>query len=127
MTTTLHHVIFAMGIMRILIGVAPILAPSLASRLLHFPVAHDNPTARLMGRLFGVRDLGLGLLVFYALAHPEHLGPMFLFQAAMDGGDLLSIAVPLVRRQGIDKAALLSAGFALSGLLGWIIVAAATG
>ncbi|MFO0749694.1 MAG: DUF4267 domain-containing protein [Myxococcota bacterium] len=89
MTPLLHTVIAAMGVMRIVIGLAPLVAPGPASRLLRFPAAHDNATARLMGRLFGVRDVGLGVLVFYALAHPAFLDFSFLFQAAMDGGDLL--------------------------------------
>ncbi len=122
MDSALHYLILAMGIMRILLGVAPLFLPGPASRLLGFPDAHDNATSRLMGRLFGVRDVGLGLIVFYALAHPPLVGPMLLFQAAMDGGDLCSIAVPLVRRQGIDRAAILSAVFAAAGGIGWLVM-----
>ena len=33
--------------------------PILYTRMLGFPASHDNPTARLMGRFFGVRDIGL--------------------------------------------------------------------
>ncbi|MCA9516665.1 MAG: hypothetical protein KC635_17105 [Myxococcales bacterium] len=124
-TPLLHALLVAMGVARVLIGIAPLLAPSFSSRLLAFPTAHDNATARLMGRLFGVRDVGLGLLVFYALGHVELLPAMCVFQAMMDGGDLLSIMVPLVRRQGIDRAAWLSAGFALVGGASWLVVLAA--
>ena len=42
--------------------------------------------------------------------------------AAMDAGDLVSILVPLVKRQGIDRAALTSAAFALSGGFAWLVV-----
>ncbi|HEU4701413.1 MAG TPA: hypothetical protein VFS37_02945 [Conexibacter sp.] len=37
---------------RVVIGLAPLIAPGPTSRLLGFPRAHDNPSARLMGRLF---------------------------------------------------------------------------
>jgi hypothetical protein len=40
----------------------------------------------------------------------------------MDAGDLVSISNPLVRRQGIDRAAVASAMFATSGALSWIVV-----
>jgi hypothetical protein len=110
-----------MGLFRITLGLAPFVAAGPAARLLGFPGAHDTATTRLMGRLFGVRDVGLGVLAFYALAHPETAAFLFLFNAAMDAGDLLAITIPLVRRQGIDRAAVMSAVMALGGMTGWLI------
>ena len=121
MSSLFHLVLTAMAFGRFAIGAAPFLAAGPASRLLGFPAAHDNPTARLMGRMFGVRDIGLGVLVLWALRHPEAMPFMMLFNAAMDAGDLFSIAVPVVRRQGIDRAAARSAMFAATGGLAWII------
>jgi hypothetical protein len=120
--TSFDFVIAAMGLGRIAIGLAPLVAAGPASRLLGFPAKHDNPTARLMARMFGVRDIGLGVLAFYAIAHPEVAPFIFLFNAFMDLGDLASIAVPIVKRQGIDKGALLSAMFAIGGGLSWLVV-----
>jgi uncharacterized protein YjeT (DUF2065 family) len=122
MTPLLAHVVFAMGVGRILIGLAPFVAAGTASRMLRFPSAHDSPTTRLMARLFGVRDIGLGVLVFYALAHPEAAMFLFLFNACMDAGDLFSTGIPLVGRHGIDRAAVASSAFAFTGGLGWICV-----
>ena len=120
----LHHLIFAMGIGRVLIGLAPFVAAGATSRLLRFPAAHDNPTARLMARFFGVRDIGLGVLVFYALRHPDALWFVVLFNAVMDFGDLFSVMIPLVRRQGIDRGAIGSAAFALPAGIAWLGVSA---
>ena len=120
----IHHVIFAMGIGRILLGVAPFIAAAPASRLLGFPRSHDNPTSRLMGRFFGVRDVGLGALVFWSLAHAETLPFVLLFNALTDFGDLVAILIPIVRRQGIDRAAFASAAFALPAGIGWLTVRA---
>jgi hypothetical protein len=114
-------VITAMGVGRIALGLAPFVAAGPAARFLGFPLAHDTPTARLMGRFFGVRDIGLGVLAFYAIRHPEAAPFIFLFNAFMDLGDLLSIAIPLVKRQGIDRAAATSALFAATGGLAWLI------
>jgi hypothetical protein len=120
-SATFQAAITAMGIGRIMIGLAPFVAAGATARLLGFPAAHDTATARLMGRLFGVRDIGLGVLAFYALAHPETAPFIFLFNAMMDAGDLFAITIPLVKRQGIDRGALLSAAMALTGGTGWLI------
>ena len=114
-------VITAMGLGRIALGLAPFVAPGPAARLLGFPLAHDTPTARLMGRFFGVRDIGLGVLAFYAVRHPETAPFIFLFNAFMDLGDLIATGIPLLGRHGFDRAALRSAGFAASGGMLWVI------
>ncbi|HEY1957281.1 MAG TPA: DUF4267 domain-containing protein [Polyangiaceae bacterium] len=113
-----------MGIGRILLGLAPFVAARASSRLLGFPAGHDNPTARLMARFFGVRDVGLGVLVFWALANQSALPFVLVFNALTDFGDLAAIVIPLARRHGIDRAALASAAFALPAGIGWLTVRA---
>ncbi|NVB80886.1 MAG: DUF4267 domain-containing protein [Kofleriaceae bacterium] len=113
-------VVSGMALGRIALGLAPFVAAGPSSRMLGFPASHDNPTSRLMGRLFGVRDIGLGVLALWGLHHPEALPFVMLFNAFMDAGDLLAISIPLVKRQGIDRAAAASAAFALIGGLGWL-------
>jgi hypothetical protein len=115
-------VIIALGVGRIVLGLAPFVAARPSARLLGFPLAHDTATTRLMARFFGVRDIGLGVLAFYAIKHPETAPFVFLFNALMDAGDLFSITIPLVKRQGIDRAAIMSAMFAITGGLSWLIV-----
>jgi hypothetical protein len=122
MSTLLSFVVSGMGLARIALGVAPFVAAGPSARLLGFPASHDTATARLMGRFFGVRDIGLGVLAFYALKHPETAPFIFLFNAFMDAGDLAAISIPLIKRQGIDRGAGLSAMFALTGGLAWILV-----
>ena len=120
--TIFDSLVGAMGVGRILIGLAPFVAAGPSSRLLGFPSAHDNPTARLMARFFGVRDIGLGVLAFYAIEHPEVAPFIFLFNALMDAGDLFAISIPLVNQQGITRGAIMSALFALGGGLGWLLL-----
>jgi len=122
MSPLLRIVVSGMGLGRIALGLAPFVAAGPSSRLLGFPASHDTATARLMGRFFGVRDIGLGVLAFWGLRHPEALPFVMLFNAFMDLGDLVSIAIPLVKRQGIDRAAALSAMFAFTGGAAWLIV-----
>jgi Domain of unknown function (DUF4267) len=115
-------VVTAMGLGRIALGLAPFVAAGPASRMLGFPHTHDNATARLMGRLFGVRDIGLGVLAFYAIRHPETAPFLFLFNAFMDLGDLFAVTIPLARRQGIDRGAAMSGLAALIGGIAWLVV-----
>lgn len=122
MPTLFQLVVGFMAVGRIVLGLAPFLAAGPSARLLGFPASHDTATARLMGRLFGVRDIGLGVLVFYGMEHPETAGFIFLFNACMDAGDLIAVLIPLVKRQGIDRAAATSGLFALLGGIGWIIL-----
>ncbi len=122
MSTLLSTIVICMGLGRISLGLAPFLAAARTARLLGFPDKHDNPTARLMGRLFGVRDIGLGVLAFYAVKHPETASFMFLFNAAMDLGDLFAVTIPLVKRQGIDRGAAMSGLAAFTGGFGWLIL-----
>ena len=75
-----------------------------------------------MGRFFGVRDIGLGVLVLWALRHPDALPFVLLFNAFMDLGDLVSTAIPLVRRHGIDRAAAGSALMAGSAGMLWLVM-----
>ncbi len=122
MSPLLSSIIFAMGVGRVVLGLAPFVAAASSTRLLGFPPEHDNATARLMARFFGVRDVGLGVLIFHGASHTAELPFLVLFNALTDFGDLLAISIPLVRRQGIDRAALGSAAFALPAGLAWLAV-----
>ena len=108
---------FALG--RICIGLGPFVAAGPLVRLLGFPPAHDNASARLMARLFGVRDIGLGLLVLWCAHDLALLRLAVLFNLFHDVADLATAAIPLVRRQQIDRGALTTGAFALIGGLGW--------
>jgi hypothetical protein len=118
----LDHIIFAMGIGRILIGIAPFFFAGFTARLLGILPGHDTASARLMARLFAVRDIGLGVLVFYALQHRAFLPFVLVFNAATDFGDLTAIVIPLLRRQGIDRLAWTSMAFALPAGVSWLVV-----
>lgn len=106
---------------RILLGLAPMLAAGFSARLLGFPDEHDNATTRLMARLFGVRDIGLGVLGLSALFGPVPLAFAILFNLATDLADAVMIGVPLFGRQGIDRAAKTSLLFAATGASAWAV------
>ena len=122
MTTSLSTILGLMAIGRILLGVAPFVAARPASRLMGFPADQDVPAARLMARLFGIRDVGLGVLVAWSIRHPDALTFVLLFNAAMDLGDIVSAVIPVAKRQGIDRGAITTGAFAFGGMSSWLIV-----
>ena len=101
---------------RIVAGVLSWASPKLSSRV--FLLGRSDPDGRsgLMFRLFGVRDLALGL----ALQHPSADVRKFALQAgvAIDSADVL--ATILAVRAGAPKSSILGAagGAALFVLLG---------
>ena len=104
---------------RIVIGAAPIVAFEPTARFLGFPDEHDNPSARMAARLFGVRDIGLGVLVLATMDDSHDLSRVFLLNAMTDVADATVIAIPLVLDQGIDTAARRNMAFALGGCALW--------
>ncbi len=116
-----ENALLFMATMRALIGLAPIVAAGPASKWLGFPPEHDNPSSRLMARLFGVRDIALGAIAVGAVAgEVSHVFALWL-NAACDLGDAAMISMPLLRRQGIDKGGITSLTFALVGASAWIV------
>jgi hypothetical protein len=105
---------------RVVIGLAPLLAPGPTSRLLGFPSTHDNPSARLMGRLFAVRDIALGVLTWQVRDDPVLLRHAFRINAAIDASDMTVAALSLLGRRGVDRAALSTAAFAFAGANVWL-------
>lgn len=101
-----HALAIAMSSVRAGIGLASIFAPAVSARIVGYPPAHDNPTARMMARLFGVRELLLAWLVLDAIGDPG--GPsasVFAVQAAVDAADVAVQSWPLVKREGLDRGA----------------------
>ena len=115
----MNYFFIFLAVGRIIIGVAPIFIPMFTLKLLQFPKSHDNESSRLMARLFGVRDIGLGVLVIYFIDNPDILKFVFIFNAVTDITDFLMII--MTKTKEMAKAKLLSVSFALLGLVGWII------
>jgi hypothetical protein len=106
-----------LGAGRILIGLASLFAIDPVARWFGFPDEHFTPTMRLFVRMFGNRDLGLGVLVFAAAGELPLLRLALLFNAAHDALDACAIAVPLVRNQGIRRPATAFLFCAISGVV----------
>ena len=86
-------------------------------------VVDDAPAPRGLG--FHQPHRGLGAEKNPGDVHLQHPAPLafiIIFNALTDFGALFAIGIPLLRRQGIDRAAWTSAAFALPAVLGWLTV-----
>lgn len=123
----LRTTLTAAAAVRAAIGATALLAPGPASRVLGYPREQDSPTARLMGRLFGVRDIALGALVWHVRDEAFDSRFVYKLNAWVDAGDAAAMATALIGRQGIDRAALSSAVPALAGATLWFRLLRAEG
>ena len=108
----------AAATIRAAFGLVPLFAPGPASRLLGFPPEEDSSTARLMGRLFGVRELALAAIVWLTPGERDRLLRVLALNAAVDAGDAAVFAGAVATRAGVDRAA---GGMMLPALAGCAI------
>ena len=120
------YLAYAFGALRIAIGLGPIFTPKLVSWILAVPPSEDTRTALLWARLFGLRDIGLGVLVLAASSDLAMLHKAAWFNAAMDLGDASMCLIAVLRGHQIDAVAKRTALFASGGLIAWVVLALLT-
>lgn len=109
-----------MAIERVAVGGLVGLAPGLAVKVFGLPPDADTPPLRMLARLFAVRNVLLGVLLWQARDDRSALAHAALLNAATDGADALAAAVPLVRRQGMDRGAISAMAAALTAAAGFL-------
>ena len=102
--------IAGMGAARFGIGASVWIAPRAAMRVLGFEP--DNGQVLALARLGGTRDLALGAIAIATRADPTTATAVARVNASVDGFDALAFAIALVRREGIDRAAVMGASSA---------------
>jgi hypothetical protein len=103
----------AMSAARASVGAAALLAPRLTSKLMGFPDQHDNPTARMVARLFAIREIALGTFTATQARRNPVQPDLYLLNAAVDLGDAAVCAMTLVGGRGVARAAAGSLALAL--------------
>ncbi len=96
----------ALSVVRTLVGTASWACPALSWRTFGLGSMNESPSAALMTRLFGVRDLALGLAVRHP--NPETQQAALQIGVALDAVDLLASLLAL--RGGAPKASLVGVG-----------------
>lgn len=95
-----------LSVLRSFVGTASWAGPALSWRTFGLGPMDGSPSAALMTRLFGVRDLALGLAVRHP--NPETQRAALQIGVAVDAVDLL--AGSLAFRRGAPKASLVGVG-----------------
>ena len=109
------------GLVRVVVGALPLLAAGLARVLFGLPKKDDTPAVRTIARLFGIRNVVLGLWVLSVrAADPDTRRRCYQLNAAVDALDGLALVWPVVRRQGLIRFGLGSATLAVSATLSWL-------
>jgi hypothetical protein len=101
-----------LGLARIGIGVGVWAAPEAAARALGFD--SRNPPAMVLARATGTRDIALGAVAAATATDPERAPSVALLCAGVDAGDAVAFGGAVVRREGIDPAALVGTVSALA-------------
>jgi hypothetical protein len=111
---TVRALATGMGWTRVAVGATALAAtnPGLAA----IGLASGEPGSALtaVARLVGTRDVALGAFALGARGDRGLLRTITAANAAVDALDAATFAVPLLRRQGIDRASIFSMGSALA-------------
>jgi hypothetical protein len=101
----MRKVALAMSGTRAAVGVASLLAPGLASTIMGFPRGSDTASARMIGRLFAVREMALGGFTVAQVLRDPMQPDVYLLNAAVDGSDALVCGLTFLGRRGVGRAA----------------------
>ena len=108
------------GAARIAVGSSVGLTTTLAGKVFGVPDEQLTPGARLVARLFGVRNCVLGAwTISMRDAGAGEQRRCFQFNAAVDIADFLCIA-PFLRQRELRRAAVMSLALATSATLAWV-------
>lgn len=94
-----------MAIGRMTLGALVTLTPGLVLRVYGLPDGANTPAVRYLARLFGVRNAELGFVLWRIREDRNRVRQMATLNACIEGLDAIAGITPLVRRDGIDRAA----------------------
>jgi hypothetical protein len=101
----MRRIATAMSGARAAVGAAAVAAPALTSALMGFPGQHDNATSRMVGRLFGIREIALGAYTVAQVQGGAIQPDVYLLNAAVDMGDVAVCGLTVLGRRGVGRAA----------------------
>jgi hypothetical protein len=107
--------------LRITVGSTALLATGLARVAFGVNPRHDNPSARALARLFGIRNIVLGAWVLGARdADTEARRLSYQLNMVVDAVDVGVLLWPLLRRAGTARFSLSAASLGAVATLAWM-------
>ena len=120
-TSTEREMATRMGQTRMSVGVSALVTTGLAQVVFGVNKDHDNSTTRVLGRLFGIRNIVLGAWALGVRdADRETRRLCYALNAVVDGVDVAVLLWPLLRREGTPRFSISAAVLGTSALLGWM-------
>lgn len=105
---------------RIAVGASVTATPGLVARIFGAPTEQLTPSARMLGRLFGIRNVVLGVWALSVRdASAAERRRCFTLNAAVDTADLV-VLVPNLLRRDLRRTALMSSALATNAILCWL-------
>lgn len=114
-------ILYLVSIIRILVGIAPFVVPNFSVARMNLPVGHDNESYRSMFRLFGARDVVLGILTILYYPIGEYLIYLLCLNALVDAGDVVSSIIGIRTDQKMRKSGKQSTFIAGAAFSAWIL------
>ena len=109
------------GIARICVGGLVLGASGQAAQIFGLPEEQNSPAARLLGRLFGIRNITLGAWALTVRDRSKAERKLcYQFNAAIDAADLVVLAVAGIMRQGLTRPVIMSSVLGSAALLSWL-------
>jgi hypothetical protein len=99
----------ALGVLTLLFGVAPAVAPGYFARLFGIASTTTRPATLAVVRSVGIRDAVMGIAMLSAAMHGGRLAPWLLARSLMDLGDTVTISLAVARGEGSGRLAALGA------------------
>ncbi len=124
---TTEKMAVAMTVERVLVGAAAIAAPGPLLTTFGAPAELNNPALRYTTRLFGIRNVALGLQVWGARNDPDRLAQLAGQNAAVELTDMVAGSALLAGDSALRKPAVAVMATSISVAAGFLTLRALAG
>jgi hypothetical protein len=109
------------AVARMFIGSSMLFFTGASRRVFGIPAGQDYTSLRVVCRLFGIRNITLGLWTLAARQQPpEARRRWYQLNAAVDAADVAVVTIGGVAGEGFGRAALMGGVLGTSALLAWL-------
>lgn len=109
------------AVLRTVVGALGLLANRPVQVAFGLPAKQDTPAARAFARLFGIRNVALGMWTLSARdGSDDARRRCYELNTAVDVADVAVLLWPVLRRQGLARFGIISATLGISATLAWL-------
>ncbi|MDP9326290.1 MAG: hypothetical protein M3O87_07115 [Candidatus Dormibacteraeota bacterium] len=94
------------SVARVGVGAIAIIAPGVLRRVMGSPASHDSASLDMFSRLFGVREIAVGMHSIAAVQSSPRKPDVYAHNALVDGADAAVMLVTAIKGGGARRAAI---------------------